>query len=211
MVEPAPGPERPWNLNIHYDQRLAALASPGDRVLDVGCGDGFLAARLADRGCRVLGLDADAEVLDRARARWPASGVTWVCGDVLARIDDPSHAVEGRFDAVLSNATLHHLSDTSAALLRLAQLVRPGGVVGVVGFARNGMLDWPRSLIGSVGAFVIVRWKKKWEHTAPQHWPPELTYSQIRRVASAALPGSRFRRLWLGRYLLTWTKPSVGG
>ena len=197
-------PSQPWNINIHYDRLLADLVPAGSRVLDVGGGGGFLSARLAAAGCQVVALDADAGVLSRARARWPDSDVEWIHANVLTAPFAP-----GSFDAVVSNATLHHLPDTADGLRCFADLVRPGGVVGVVGFARNGILDWPMSLVALVGIGVLVRVRRKWEHPAPIHWPPALTYGQTRRVTADVLPGSRFRRLWLGRYLLTWAKPAA--
>lgn len=194
--------DRPWNLNIHYDRLLDDLVPPGACVLDVGCGDGFLSARLAEKGCEVVGLDADGGVLARARERWSDSGVSWVHADVMTH---PLPA--GSFDAVVSNATLHHLPDSGAALARMSELVRAGGRVGIVGFARNGPLDWPRSVLGAVGIFVLVRVKHKWEHTAPIVWPPADTYGDIARLSARLLPGRRFRKLWLGRYFITWTRP----
>ncbi len=196
---------QPWNINIHYDALLADLAPAGARVLDVGCGDGFLSARLAAQGCDVVGLDLDEGVLERARRRWPDAGVSWLQGDVLTYPFAP-----GEFDAVLSNAALHHLPDTAEALRRFAALVRPGGRVGVVGFARNSVRDWPLSLIGAVAIFVAVRVRGKWEHTAPLAWPPPLSYGQVKQVAADVLPGSAFRRLLFGRYALTWTRPGPG-
>jgi protein-L-isoaspartate O-methyltransferase len=57
----------PWNANIHYDGRLdACVPASATAVLDVGCGDGFLAARLARRVPLVVAIDTDAPVLDRA-------------------------------------------------------------------------------------------------------------------------------------------------
>lgn len=64
------------------------------------------------------------------------------------------------------------------------------------------------SLVGAVGIFVAVRVRGKWEHSAPI-MAPRLTYGQMRRVSEQVLPGRRFRRLWLGRYLLTW-QPAPG-
>lgn len=116
--------------------------------------------------------------------------VGWVHGDVLAH-----PFADESFDVVVSNAMLHHLPDTAASLRRLARLVRPGGTLGVVGFARNGPLDWPMSLFGSVGVFVVTRTRGKWEHTAPLTWPPPLTYGQMRRASASVLPGRSFRRL----------------
>ena len=189
-----------WNVNIHYDARLAACVPAAARsVLDVGCGDGFLAARLAGRVPLVVAIDVDAPVLDRARARFPDATVTWCHGDVL------THPLEaGPFDAVVSNAALHHLGDTRAALLRLGQLVRPGGVLAVVGFARTQWRDWPWAAVAFVARGIAIRVRGVWEHTAPTVWPPTDTYRQLRQVAQEVLPGSRIRRLLLGRYLLTW-------
>ena len=195
-------PARPWNLNIHYDQLLAHLASSGDRVLDVGCGDGFLSAQLISQGCDVVGLDADAGVLHRARRRWPDERIEWRHADLL-----DSGLAPASFDVVLSNAMLHHLPDTAEALTTMADFVRPGGTLGIVGFARNGPLDWPMSLAGSVGIFMAVRIHGKWEHTAPQAWPPPHTYGQMRSLSRKTLPECSFRRLWMGRYLMTWHKP----
>lgn len=195
-------PAQPWNINIHYDQLLQALTPSGSRVLDVGCGDGFLSARLADSDCRVVALDADAGVLSRARERWTGYDIEWVHGDLLSYPFEPES-----FDVVVSNATLHHLPDTGRGLERIRELVRPDGRVGIVGFATNGPLDWPMSLISSVGSFVLRRVRGDWFHSAPMVWPPPLTYGQVRQVSGHVLPGRSFRRLWLGRYLLTWRRP----
>jgi 2-polyprenyl-3-methyl-5-hydroxy-6-metoxy-1,4-benzoquinol methylase len=189
-----------WNVNIHYDARLAACVPADARsVLDVGCGDGFLAARLARRVPQVVAIDVDAPVLARARARFPDAPVRWCHGDVLTH---PLGAAP--FDAVVSNAALHHLGDPRAALLRLRQLVRPGGTLAVAGFARTQWRDWPWALAAFAARGIAIRVRGKWQHTAPTAWPPPHTYRQLRQVAREVLPGSRIRRLLMGRYLLTW-------
>jgi SAM-dependent methyltransferase len=58
----------------------AALAPPGARVLDAGCGTGRVAIRLAEQGFAVVGLDVDDSML--AVAREQAPGLTWVLGDL---------------------------------------------------------------------------------------------------------------------------------
>jgi len=190
----------PWNANIHYDGRLDACVPASARsVLDVGCGDGFLAARLARRVPLVVAIDADTPVLARARARFPRAEVTWCHGDVL------SHPLErAPFDAVVSNATLHHLPDTRAALIRLSQLVRPGGTLAIVGFTRTEWRDWPWALTAFACRGVANRVRGKWEHTAPQAWPPPDTFRQLRRTLRDTLPGARISRLLMGRYLVIW-------
>ena len=115
----------PWNLNIRDDALLDALVpATARRVCDIGCGDGFLSERLARRVPEVTAVDADAPVLDRARARFPDSPVTWLHADVM---DAP--LVPRSFDAVVSNATLHHLDDVPGALQRLGGLLVPGRVL----------------------------------------------------------------------------------
>ncbi len=191
-----------WNANIHYDTLLAMLASPDDRVLDVGCGDGFLSAKLAEAGCQVVALDADAEVLERAKQRWPESQIDWLHADLMT-----AELPLDSFDVVLSNAALHHLPDLGEALTRMSALVRPGGRLGIVGFARNGLWDWPMSLVGVVLLRVNIWVRGKWEHTAPIA-DPTLTYGETKRIVKAVWPGCAFQRLWLGRFHLTWTKPA---
>jgi len=129
----------PWNVNIHYDLTLDRQVPPAAKsVLDVGCGDGFLAARLARRVPHVVALDIDEPVLGRARSRFPNAPITWRHGDVLT--DDLEC---GFFDAVVSNATLHHLGDAFTSLRRLGTLVRPGGVLAVVTFPCMQWRDLP--------------------------------------------------------------------
>ena len=193
----------PWNVNIHYDARLdAAVPAAARSALDVGCGDGFLAARLADRVPLVVAIDVDAPVLARARARFPDAKVSWCHGDVMTYPLAP-----GSFDAVVCNAALHHLPDTRAALARLRELVRPGGTLAVVGFTRTQWRDWPWALTAFVCRGVAIRVRGKWQHTAPTAWPPPHTLSELRQAARDVLPGAGLRRLLLGRYLMTWHAP----
>jgi 2-polyprenyl-3-methyl-5-hydroxy-6-metoxy-1,4-benzoquinol methylase len=157
---------QPWNLNIHYDELIDHHVSPTARdVLDVGCGDGFLAARLAARIPAVTAIDADAPVLARARQRFPTAAVHWLHGDVLTT-ELPA------FDAVVSNAALHHLGDTRSALRRLSALVRPGGTLAIVTFVKPSLRQAHWHLYGAACCAVVNRIKGKWEHSAPIVWPP---------------------------------------
>ena len=195
---------RLWNANIHYHPLiLAAIPQGAQRVLDVGCGDGILSAQLVEAGVRrVVALDADAGVLERARTRHLASAIEWMHADLFAA----SFAAES-FDAVVSVATVHHL-DAVRSLARFAELVRPSGVVAVIGLAANDWWDWPYAAVaqGARGTLGVIR--GHWEHTAPMAWPPPETYGEMKRIARRALPGVRYRRHLLGRYSLIWTKPS---
>ena len=99
---------------------------PGLDVLDLACGPGDLANRLAARGCQVTGLDSSAVFLDRARADAAASGVSvgYVTGDMR------QIPWTGRFDRVLSWSTAFGYFDDAAnraVLDQIARALRPGG------------------------------------------------------------------------------------
>jgi 2-polyprenyl-3-methyl-5-hydroxy-6-metoxy-1,4-benzoquinol methylase len=193
--------KQPWNINIHYDSLLDSAVPPGARrVLDVGCGDGFLAARLAQRIPDVTALDVDASVLQRAQGRFAHAPIRWVHGDIMT-------ADLRSFDAAVSNAALHHLADAGAALRRLADLVSPGGTLAVVTFVRPSLRNGLWHVTSWVACAVVNRVKGKWEHTAPIKWPPPETLRQLRTHVRALLPGARVRRLRYGRILITWSAP----
>lgn len=194
---------RPWDPNIHYHDLVLAEVPPGViRVLDVGCGDGLLAARFAERGAaEVAGMDVDRAVLERARARHGDSGVRWVHADVFTCDERP-----GSFDAVVSVAALHHM-DAERGLRRFADLTKVGGVVVVVGLAANDWWDWPAAALAVAAREALCVLRGRWNHSAPQCWPPPLTYREIRRLAGHVLPGVRYRRHLLQRYSLAWRRP----
>jgi SAM-dependent methyltransferase len=196
---------RPWNGNINYHSLvLNAIPRGAVDVLDVGCGDGTLSADLIRAGVpHVAALDVDADVLSRARSRHVGLPVEWVQGDFFALVPPENRL----FDAVVSVASLHHF-DAKAALTRFSELVRPGGVVAVIGLAANDWWDLPLEVLphcARVGAKVI---GKYWEHSAPTVWPPPLTYREVRRVASNVLPGVKYRRHFFSRYSLVWSRPT---
>ena len=91
---------------------------PGERILDLGCGTGELAATIAARGAAVVGLDADSHMIERARERFPA--IEFVQGD--------GHDFSlGQFDAVFSNAALHWLTRPRAVTTAVRRALRDGG------------------------------------------------------------------------------------
>lgn len=99
---------------------------PGERILDLGCGDGVLTAELVARGCVVVvvGVDASAAQVEAARRRGLDARV--MSGEQLA--------FDGEFDAVFSNAALHWMRDADAVIAGVRRALRPGGrFVGELG------------------------------------------------------------------------------
>jgi SAM-dependent methyltransferase len=110
-------------LHAHY----ARVFRSGQRVLDVGCGSGIDALALAQRGVRVLGIDASAGMIQRARERVGSEFQPLLEFRVL----DATHlsAVQGEpFDGAISAfAALNTLPDLAAFARDLASVLRPGG------------------------------------------------------------------------------------
>ncbi|MEV7803208.1 class I SAM-dependent methyltransferase [Microbispora sp. NPDC088329] len=190
-----------WNTNIHYHPRiLGAVPDGARRALDVGCGEGMLARQLRKSVPHVTGIDLHAPSVEQARGY--GDDVDYVLGDFLTHPFEPAS-----FDVVASVATLHHM-DAATGLARMRDLLRPGGVLAVVGLARSTIpRDLPRELAGVVAFAVHRAVKGHWEHPSPIVWPPPVTYPQMRALAAEILPGSRYRRHLLWRYSVVWRKP----
>lgn len=90
---------------------------PGERILDLGCGDGALTQKIAESGAEVVGFDASPELAAAARKR----GLKVALGDAQ---DLP---YENEFDAVFSNAALHWMSRPEAVIAGVRRALKPGG------------------------------------------------------------------------------------
>ena len=93
-------------------------AQPGERILDLGCGDGQLTQRIAAAGAIMSGADADAHMVAAARSRNIA--VEEAKAESLPFPDQS-------FDAVFSNAALHWVRDQDAMMSEVHRILKPGG------------------------------------------------------------------------------------
>ena len=117
-----------FNTELAGDMLSTLAAQPGERILDLGCGDGALTVRLMASGATLVGVDASPQLVQAALA----AGVD----ARLQRMQDVSF--EGEFDAAFSNAALHWISaaDTPTVLRNVYRALKPGArfVVDAGGF-----------------------------------------------------------------------------
>ncbi len=104
---------------------------PGERILDIGCGDGYLTQRILGMGAEVVGLDFSPELVGAARAR-----------GIDARLGNAEELVfDNEFDGVFSNAAMHWMRRADGVVRGVMRALRPGGrFVGEFAGARNARL-----------------------------------------------------------------------
>lgn len=95
----------------------------GLELLDLGCGTGRHALRLAAAGARVTALDFSAGMLARARARHGAERVRFLCHD----LSEPLPFAEASFDRAVAGLVLEHLPDLAGFFGEIRRVLRPGG------------------------------------------------------------------------------------
>jgi SAM-dependent methyltransferase len=90
---------------------------PGERILDLGCGDGPLTQKIAAAGADVVGVDASAEMVEAAKARGLDARV----------VDAHNLPFDCTFDAVFSNAALHWMKRPDEVIAGVVRALKPGG------------------------------------------------------------------------------------
>lgn len=107
-----------------HAQVLAALGvEPGERILDVGCGTGVLAARIQALGATVTGVDPAPGMISQARRSRRTRGHLEFHVAAAENLPFPDAA----FDAVVSAASMHHWSDPARGLREVSRVLRPVG------------------------------------------------------------------------------------
>jgi ubiquinone/menaquinone biosynthesis C-methylase UbiE len=119
-----------WDAGLYDDKhsfvwKLAAAAlelldaQSGERILDLGCGTGHLTAKIAETGAHVVGIDRSPEMIRQAKEKYPSLR--------FEVMDAREIQLEGNFDAVFSNATLHWIKEPERVISGIKRLLRPGG------------------------------------------------------------------------------------
>ena len=121
-----------YGQDQRWKRRLVDLAPPGGgRALDLASGTGDIAFALAARGWRVTALDVTHRMLQLARAKAPARGVSFVTGDMMA-LPFPA----AMFDVVTTGYGIRNVPRIEPALAEIGRVLRPGGVLLSLDFNR---------------------------------------------------------------------------
>ncbi len=175
MSDPAPATVQNWSADS-YDRHARFVsdlagavvdwldARPGERVLDLGCGDGAVTAELAAAGIDVVGVDASPEFVASARNK----------GLTVHMMDGHALSFVAEFDAVFSNAALHWMTRPEMVIQGVACALRPGGrFVGEFGGHGNvaAIATALRAVAGEHGGDPVV--------AAPWFFPSAEVYSEL--------------------------------
>ncbi len=132
---------------------------PGERILDLACGDGVLSLTLVERGCTVIGVDASAAMVEAARKRGIDAHV----------VDGENLPFAKEFDAVFSNAALHWMKRPERVIAGVHRALKAGGrFVGEFGGHGN-----VAAIVGALEAALISRGfpvRNPWYYPRPEDY-----------------------------------------
>ena len=195
-----------WNHNAHFHSYLLRQCPVTIyRALDVGCGLGVFAQRLAERAEVVDAIDADSTVVTEAVRGSAAPNVHYLAADFL-EADLPEDA----YDVIVAIASLHHMN-LEAALAKMKTLLRSSGTLIILGLYREATLtDYAYRAISIPLNYVYLSWHQSSRQNSTVAAPPrsaDSSLDQIRVQAKLILPNFQLRRHLFWRYSLIWDKP----
>jgi SAM-dependent methyltransferase len=213
----------PWNHNEYFHGWILRNLPDRQRVaVDVGCGAGVLAGKLAERFSCVTGIDPDEGMAAQASARLAGVPQVSIRRSSFAEFTsaaDYEAADYGAADLITMVAVLHWL-DLNDALARIPALLAPGGRLLVVGLTRSASLSDLAFDVASGVANPVMGMIKNPRPARPSPGgaagqpvmpvqDPVATFAEVAAAARAHLPGASVRRRLFFRYTLRWDKPEA--
>src|SRR6476469_9873843 len=213
MSEHSDSPSQEWSAEsyAHNARFVAELgepvvewldAKPGERVLDVGCGDGALTASIVARGADVVGVDSSRALIEAAHAR----GIDARVMDVYAL------PFREEFDAAFSNAALHWMLETDLALENVARALKQRGrFVGEMG-AHGNVAAISTAILAVLRAHGIdgeSRWP--WYFPTPAEYAERLEAHRFVVLRMALIPRPTPLHTGMRGWLETFANPFLAG
>ena len=195
-----------WDHNTHFHQYLLHHCPKKiRRSLDIGCGFGLFAFKLAARSEHVDALDIEISVLREARTLNYAPNITYQQADFLQ-----ADLSENFYDVIVAIASIHHM-DLELTLIKMKELLKPSGKLLILGlYKEENIIDYLYSTVSVPINLMCLKWhqlsNKVSAGVSAPTLPAKLSLREIKSVANNLIPGFRLQRHLFWRYSLIWQK-----
>lgn len=197
-----PGAAHTMRYLIPAMQRLAGPFGAGLRVLDVGCGNGYLANWFAEQGCSVVGIDPSGTGMEQARKAYPRVRFEQLVADrhLLEKLGEPA------FDIAVSTEVVEHLYAPRDWARGILECLRPGGRL----LCTTPYHGWCKNVAIAASGKYDSHHNPLWDGGHIKFWSPttlgtllrESGYTDIRWRGAGRIP-----LLWMG-LVMTGVRPS---
>ena len=194
-----------WNHNTVYYNWIKKQLKQSNRILDIGCGNGFLIRYLDDGTKFLMGIDSDKFCIEKAKERNVSPSCSFVCCDYEDFND------EEPFDAIVFVASIHHMNMLNS-IKKAKSMLSKNGILIIVGLSKpSNLMDYLIEGMRTIPCMIISKIKKmrsSEDNNIPVSYNvPYL--DDVRRIVSEELPRCEIRMGLYYRYLLKWEKIST--
>lgn len=194
-----------WNHNVAYYHWIKKMTIACREILDVGCGDGSLVRYLDDGKRMLVGIDVDEECIKYALHEAASDHVQYICSRFEA------YGFEKKFDAVVFIASIHHM-DMKAALRKAKSILKPQGLILIVGLAKpSNCIDWAVEALRVIPCRILSKIKHM-QSSEENNIPVSYHFqelNEVRATANRLLPSFNIKYGLFFRYLLWWKNNDV--
>lgn len=192
-----------WNHNTVYHKWILAQVKEQDKVLDVGCGEGLLVYRLAQKCKEVIGIDVHIPSIEKAKKRIENLKNSSVLSVGFENFDGEPNS----FDTIIFVASIHHM-DLETCIDKSIEFLKTGGKLLIVGLAHPyNILD----KIVEIGRVLPAKIGDLFHEVKGDVGAPIMDYKEtlndIRTIVANKLPNAKVKQALYYRYLLKWIKP----
>lgn len=191
-----------WNHNTAYHKWIISQVKEQDKVLDVGCGEGLLVYRLAQKCKEVMGIDTHIPSIEKSKKRIEGLENASVIPVEFEDFDGE----QNYFDAIVFVASIHHM-DMEFCIDKSKKLLKPSGKLLIVGLA------YPYTILDRVietSCFLPVKIGDLFHKVRGDVGAPivdyKVTLNDIRTIVKNKLPNAKLKHALYYRYLLKWIK-----
>lgn len=126
---------RERNESLEFSNKLHEYENfKGKNVLDIGCGNGYVLSKYAEKGANVHGIDISDKAIELCNRRFSLSNLN---GNFVTGPAENLPFKNDFFDCVCSMGVLHHVSDTQKALEEIYRVLKPGGKLILMFYNKN--------------------------------------------------------------------------